>query len=662
MKFIFTLFAALLVQFSFAQTTYYWVGGTTPIAGAWNTGTNWNTALDGSGTTRGTSATTDILVFDGTNVGGSTPATGAVTVSLTSQTIAKLVLQNGADVTLSRNGIGSTTTLTIGDEPNGDDLVVFAGCTLRLGGLTGSMLVLLSNNAGTSNAPPATTSGTARIYGTLVLKEGDNTYQNRFTSRFKGAFVIASGGSVIAQTGYNFYPFGTTGSTSATPALHGVVFESGSSFIYNGGLSPFGSNSTSFQTEFQPGSKFYFRAANQSNMFGNRSYGDVFVENNATVTANGSLLRIDNFTIETGSTYITHTSGSTPVHGNIVVNGTLRVPAADPDRDNRVVLAGTNPQTISGTGTITLADLIVSDVSNATLQKSMQIDSVLRVIGDMNATGYTINGTGTISAKAPASLNLTGNLNTDSLLVKNVSDFTGIEVGMSVTGTGIPANTVITNTSSSSGTITLSKAVTGAVTYAGSAVALTIFNGQGVLPVKFTSFGVSFNRSANKVTAKWEIASEEKVTSYIIERSVNGTEFSSVGVVAAANRSAYTFEDNNPIAGVSYYRIKALDIDGRSVYTSIAKISSAAGATDFTISPNPVKGNQIKINANNLEKNNYSIIVLNTSGQKVYNQDLGTISGALSKSIMLPNQLQPGVYTIILRSNDQQVTERVIIQ
>jgi len=84
--------------------------------------------------------------------------------------------------------------------------------------------------------------------------------------------------------------------------------------------------------------------------------------------------------------------------------------------------------------------------------------------------------------------------------------------------------------------------------------------------------------------------------------------------------------------------------------------------TDFTISPNPVKGNQIKINANNLEKNNYSIIVLNTSGQKVYNQDLGTISGALSKSIMLPNQLQPGVYTIILRSNDQQVTERVIIQ
>jgi len=183
-----TLFA---IHFAYAQTTYYWVGGTAPAAGGWSTSTNWNTALDGSGTAR-TSAATDILIFDGTNIGGATPATGAVSVSLTSQAIGKLVLQTGAEAALSSNGSGGTKTLTIGDDPGGDDLVVFAGCTLRIKGTGGSLLLLLANNAGGS---PATTSATAMIYGNVVIEEGTSSIQNRFTARLKNAFTFATGSS-----------------------------------------------------------------------------------------------------------------------------------------------------------------------------------------------------------------------------------------------------------------------------------------------------------------------------------------------------------------------------------------------------------------------------------------------------------------------------------
>ena len=81
------LVACILVSMikSFGQTTYYWVGGVTGTTGSdWNTSTNWNTQLDGSGTARPTPSgvTTDILVIDGTNIGGATPTTGTITIKV----------------------------------------------------------------------------------------------------------------------------------------------------------------------------------------------------------------------------------------------------------------------------------------------------------------------------------------------------------------------------------------------------------------------------------------------------------------------------------------------------------------------------------------------------------------------------------------------------
>ena len=95
-----TLVLLMIAGFIYAQTTYYWVGGTGPVS--FTTNSNWNTVLNGTGTSRSAEAATDILVFDGTNVGGSTAATGAVTATLSSTSFAQLILQNNAIVTLQR--------------------------------------------------------------------------------------------------------------------------------------------------------------------------------------------------------------------------------------------------------------------------------------------------------------------------------------------------------------------------------------------------------------------------------------------------------------------------------------------------------------------------------------------------------------------------------
>lgn len=657
-KLIFTLIALVAVQLGFSQTTYYWVGGAGPAS--FTGSSNWNTQLDGSGSSRSTSQATDILIFDGTNIGGSTPTTGAIIATVTATSMGRLILQNGADVALTRTSSG-TSTVTIGDDPSGHDFVVFSGCIFRLKGTTGNVAIVLANDAANNNTPPATTSATAMIYGDIIIEEATsgNTAQNRFISRMKGAFVFASGSSIKVLAASQYYPFGSTGS-STTPAAEGVIFESGSSYYYEGGLSPFGSNSTSFLVKFNPGSKFYFRATPAANMFGGRSYADVIVENNATVTSNGSLQRIDNLQIESGATFITNTSGVTPIHGNIIVNGTFKVPDTDPNRGNKIVIAGSGTQTLSGTGTVILADLITSDASTLTLQKNITIDSINKVIGRLNATGYTISGSATTSSKAPASVNITGNLNVDSFLVKNISDLTGVEIGMSVSGSGIPANTVVVNLSSTNNTITLSKAVTGAVTYAGASQALTVFNGQGVLPVRFISFTAGLDRSS-AVQLKWEIAGEEKITNYLVERSLNAREFTSIGKVNASNQKTYSYTDNTPVSGPAYYRIKAIDADGKVIYTNAVKVSSGKLA-QLEIYPNPVKGNTINLSFTPATEGLYTLTLVNSAGQQIMNRSLGQLQNNFNSSIVLPSNVQPGLYTLIIRSAEAQLKQTVLIQ
>ncbi len=83
-KIFFTIMLALSVGLIYGQTTYYWVGGS---SSSYTSNSNWNTQLNGGGTIRTAAAATDILIFDGTNISGTTPSTGLVTTTATSTTI-----------------------------------------------------------------------------------------------------------------------------------------------------------------------------------------------------------------------------------------------------------------------------------------------------------------------------------------------------------------------------------------------------------------------------------------------------------------------------------------------------------------------------------------------------------------------------------------------
>src|SRR5687767_9566456 len=137
-RILLTMLLTMSIAFAYSQTTYYWVGGATPVS--IHTVANWNTALNGSGSAR-VSATgaTDVLIFDGTNIGGATPATGLVSGPVDGgMTCAQLKFINNANVRLGRTSGTGTITIS-GDGNPSEDFLIESGSTLAIFSATGSV-------------------------------------------------------------------------------------------------------------------------------------------------------------------------------------------------------------------------------------------------------------------------------------------------------------------------------------------------------------------------------------------------------------------------------------------------------------------------------------------------------------------------------------------
>lgn len=423
-KVISTFLFLFIASICFSQTTYYWVGGAGP--GTFTAGSNWNTSLDGSGTSRTAAAADDILIFDGANTGGTLPTTGLVNVTTATNNFGQLIIQNNAQVHFSRTTTGSGTVTINGGL--GDDFIVDATSTLTVGGPQGNFDVFIV----------LATGATGKINGTIYLGPISTTVHPRayITAPTVNSLIFESGSAIhindsTATSGFN-------GSVS-----NSILFKTGASLYYYAGRSPIGSSSTVQFSNFEPGSNLYFRGTNRSYLDGStlsssawinaKTLANVYIENGATLFADGAVYKIENLRIDNGCTFMTHTTGNTPVLGNLTVNGTLV--GGTGGSTNTIVMGGSSPQTISGTGNINVWSFAVANHSEVTLERSLTVATTVNIVGKLNFGTHQINGTAAFTARAnTTAADATGNINQGAFLVTGASALTG-NTGLGVTCT-----------------------------------------------------------------------------------------------------------------------------------------------------------------------------------------------------------------------------------
>lgn len=169
-----------------------------------------------------------------------------------------------------------------------------------------------------------------------------------------------------------------------------------------------------------------------------------------------------------------------------------------------------------------------------------------------------------------------------------------------------------------------------------------------VLPVRFLNVKASIKN--NEGLVQWKVAGEVNVARYEIEKSSNGLEFEIVGTVKATRVDYYDFVDRKLLLGNNFYRIKAVDKDGKTSYSDVALLKQNV-VTAFTISvlPNPAV-NDIKVQATNLEEGNYSIRIVQNNGSVIKEQRFN--SNKTFTTITVPLQMfAKGAYTLIITNS-----------
>jgi hypothetical protein len=177
------------------------------------------------------------------------------------------------------------------------------------------------------------------------------------------------------------------------------------------------------------------------------------------------------------------------------------------------------------------------------------------------------------------------------------------------------------------------------------------------LPIELLSF--SGNCDGNATTLKWSTATETNNDFFSVEKSIDGIGYSVIGSIDGAGNSLqtlnYSFNDDNPKEGISYYRLKQTDLDGKYKYSDVISVScNQIRPENIIVYPNPASNNvTIELPGND---QTFPLEIINARGQIIY-------SGTITNKINLPtNELISGIYFIKITTEYDVLTDKIIIE
>ncbi|MFM2388334.1 MAG: hypothetical protein RL660_3091 [Bacteroidota bacterium] len=185
------------------------------------------------------------------------------------------------------------------------------------------------------------------------------------------------------------------------------------------------------------------------------------------------------------------------------------------------------------------------------------------------------------------------------------------------------------------------------------------------LEVDMKSFTVS--PSANQVLLAWQTQDEFDMKQFIIERSVDGTQFENVGMTVATGVAGfskdYVFVDKPKYTDKYYYRLCIVSkTNGQKRYSAIKTVQFDNGALfDFVAFPNPAKsGEQMSINLFNCKGANAIVEVLDNRGKLVVNNNYPIQNG--TNYLTFRSELGPGIYTMRINDGKRKVVKKFVVR
>ena len=177
------------------------------------------------------------------------------------------------------------------------------------------------------------------------------------------------------------------------------------------------------------------------------------------------------------------------------------------------------------------------------------------------------------------------------------------------------------------------------------------------LPVELMFFEVENQNNIAKI--RWQTLSEINNDKFEILRSQNGLDFYKIGTVNGQGNSteitSYEFQDEQPLTGISYYRLKQIDFDGTASFTEIKSfVKSEDSPLDIKVYPNPIIGDQVLIRSNEMDRI-FKVEVYNGYGQLIKVEQ--TKEDGIIK---LQGFKERGIYLVKISFDKECITKKLI--
>lgn len=181
----------------------------------------------------------------------------------------------------------------------------------------------------------------------------------------------------------------------------------------------------------------------------------------------------------------------------------------------------------------------------------------------------------------------------------------------------------------------------------------------GTLPITLTGFNLS--KAGKNVQVKWTTAWEQNTKAYEILRSSDRVVFKRIGMITSSDDPAmphhYSFTDTSPFAGINYYKLQSIALNGDTTNEGVRSIIlNQNNAQRFLVYPNPVHS---KLTVQ-FSDNSYSdMTIYSIAGKVVLKKET---DHSAKQNTLDVSSLSPGAYIISLSGPAGSVSVKFIKQ
>ncbi len=522
---------------------------------------------------------------------------------------------------------------------------------------------------------------------TITLNTGSITNLGSFDAGVSTVLYSGSVSQSVAPVAYHHLSF----SGSGTKTLGGDITLTGNLLLSAGTLDADAGNDHSISLRgnwdassgtfvARSGTVTFNGLSGQNVISDGSSFSNVIVSNSGTGLTLGDEMTVSNIltltdgVVTTGAnTLIVSSTSASAVAGfssASFVNGTIqRGIASNTDTYSFPVGNG------AGASNYYRADIVngnMTGVSNITASFGALAN---HVDGDMTATDAQITytsmntaGTWTITPNSQPG----GGSYSAQLYITNVGGLTDNEFGILKRG---DASTSGADWSDGGGTLSAENG-SGRLVAGGFALrtGLTSFSEFGIgegtsgtgLPIVLLDF--TAEDKGDKVQLNWATAAEINNDFFTIERSRDGQEFEVLLTQEGAGNSTqvlyYEDLDDDPLEGISYYRLKQTDFDGAYEYSDVVAVDRSKNTTvSIDVYPNPtIDGNlTIDVKGMNPLMGETEISITGLDGKIVYRYKLIN-EAERSLPVQLDENLNKGMYFITITHGERVLHTKLLLE